>query len=217
MTAILNAYGQPTLSTVALLRITPAGTAESAECVVELHHTEPHHIKALLNEGILEIVYPQRSDSDPPWHAYVDGDGKAKGLVFNRVAHDLAALAGWGGWQQRDYLVGPVVFCGEDPADPTGEGNVPQALLTLGLQAQLWRLPDPVQGGFTLAGKCRFCAERIFNRPGQDWWEDASGFTRCMKTAGLIVGAAGRHSEVPGHQPMPAGLDGAPTTIPVTR
>jgi hypothetical protein len=196
--------GQPGLATVAMLQITP-------NRVVRLHHTEPHHIKGLLDGGQLEMLVPGR-DAPVRWHAYLDSDGKGKALPFNHLAHDLAALGGWTGWAAGDYLVGPVVFLGEDPTDSAAEGDVPAELLRIGVQGQLWTPPCPQMAGYTRQAKCHMCARLIFNRPGQDWWEDEEGWTRCLKHTGVIVGVnAG--TPVPGHQPMPDGLIGAPTDL----
>jgi hypothetical protein len=202
--AILVTHGSPGLATVAALRITPAGA-------VELHHTEPHHLRGLLNGGNLELLVPGGGYA-PRWHAYLDGDGRGKALPFNRIAHDLAALCGWSGWNGGDYLVGPVVFLGDDPADSAAEGDVPGQLLALGVREGLWRT-CAVGAGFTRCAKCRFCAREIYNRPGQNWWEDDEGLTRCMKSTGVIIGGGGGAPMVPGHEPMPDGLAGAAADI----
>lgn len=55
--------------------------------------------------------------------------------------------------------------------------------------------------------RCRHCAALIWQRPGQDWWEDAQGLTRCMK---LPLADVGGPASLPGHEPMPEGLPGAP-------
>lgn len=62
---------------------------------------------------------------------------------------------------------------------------------------------------------CRHCGHSISRRPGRDWWEDASGWTRCMKAG---VGDAGNigQARIPGHEPMPGGLAGAPVEVPGT-
>jgi hypothetical protein len=213
MSKILITHGSPGVATVAMLQITADGAAA-------VHHTEPHHIKGLLDGGRLEIIVGMFADPaalvGPPvpvgWHAYLDGDGKDKKLPRNHAAQELAILGGWSGATEGDYLVGPAVFLGEDPHDPAGEGDVPAALLAVGARFGLWQ-PCYLQGGYTRTAKCRYCAAPIHNRPGQDWWEDDAGLTRCMKSAGLVVGDAAAPTPVPGHEPMPAGLIGEPTAV----
>jgi hypothetical protein len=57
--------------------------------------------------------------------------------------------------------------------------------------------------------RCRHCSASILRRDGQDWWQDDRGLVRCMKLPISEIGA--NHPSVPGHEPMPAGLAGAPT------
>jgi hypothetical protein len=50
---------------------------------------------------------------------------------------------------------------------------------------------------------CRHGDHTIYQRPGQDWWEDEDGWTTCVKAAEI-----GPENQV-GHQPMPAPLTGS--------
>jgi hypothetical protein len=57
--------------------------------------------------------------------------------------------------------------------------------------------------------RCRHCSASILRRDGQDWWQDERGLVRCMKLPPNEIGV--NRPSVPGHEPMPAGLAGAPT------
>lgn len=82
-------------------------------------------IKAHLDGGYLEGINPHTGDI--PWHAYVDTDGKMKGLSANAFATVLARAAGW--LVDDDVLCGPAVFLGNHPEGL--ESNVPAGLLTV--------------------------------------------------------------------------------------
>jgi hypothetical protein len=80
--------------------------------------------------GWLEAIYGH------DWHAFMDEDGKAKGLSQNVPATKIANALGW---HVGDVLVGPVVFLGSrmndgvrDNADvPADVIGVADALLAL--------------------------------------------------------------------------------------
>jgi hypothetical protein len=59
------------------------------------------------------------------WVAYCDEDGKGKGLPANEAATILAVKFGWR--TRGDFLVGPVVFVGNDGSPD--ECSVPQELI----------------------------------------------------------------------------------------
>lgn len=111
--------------TVRALVVMPDGTAQ-------VRDIEPDSNS--LNEivgGWLEAIYPANSRFGD-WHAYVDEEGKLKGLPVNQSATMLAYAAGWAG---RDVLVGPVVFlgsAGEGEDEGAEEGDVPPELVSLG-------------------------------------------------------------------------------------
>jgi hypothetical protein len=74
----------------------------------------------VLNEivgGWLEAIHPS-SDSHGDWHAYVDEEGKLKGLP---AATAIAYKCGW--MPHGDFLCGPVAFFGY--ASNGEEGDVP--------------------------------------------------------------------------------------------
>lgn len=62
-------------------------------------------LRRLLGGGWLEGV----GAADADWHAYVDEEGKIKGLPLNPRA---TAVARQLGWPSGDVLCGPVVFLG---------------------------------------------------------------------------------------------------------
>ncbi len=67
---------------------------------------------------------------------------------------------------------------------------------------------------FDLVATCRHCGHSIARRAGRDWWEDVSGLTRCMKAAVEDIGHIDS-PRVPGHEPMPTGMVGAPVELVV--
>ena len=74
--------------------------------------------------GLLEAVTPSTADAGK-WHAYVDEEGKYKGLPVNLFGTILAHSLGWTG---REYLVGPMVFLGSSGAD---EADLPTETLDM--------------------------------------------------------------------------------------
>jgi hypothetical protein len=79
-------------------------------------------IQAHLDDGWLEGIYPHTGTIS--WHAYIDEEGKLKGLPINVFGTALARTIGW---LADDVLVGPVVFLGDHPEGE--ESDVPQAVL----------------------------------------------------------------------------------------
>ena len=69
-------------------------------------------LKPLLDGGWLEVI------GGDNWSAYLDEEGKIKGLPVNGRATRLARHLGWRG-MQGDVLCGPVIFLG--PPDEEGE------------------------------------------------------------------------------------------------
>jgi hypothetical protein len=112
---------------VAALIVQPDGTAE-------IRDIDPDFmaIKEVLNGGWLEAIHP-RDPGFGQWHAYVDEEGKLKGLPINPAATAFAQSIGW--WSS-DALCGPVVFLGDKGPD---EGDVPPEVV--GLAVKLWGLP----------------------------------------------------------------------------
>lgn len=96
-----------------------------------LEHGEPHlydvgvddldRMRELIGGGWLEAIY------GPDWCAFLDEEGKLKGLRPNTAAEAVARTCGWqGDW--RDYLAGPVVFVG--PPNVAGDfTDVPDHVL----------------------------------------------------------------------------------------
>jgi hypothetical protein len=80
--------------------------------------------------GWLEAIHPINLPTNvPPWHAYLDEEGKLKALPRNVPATRIAQAAGWA---PIDILCGPVIFVGDGPpSDPSGESSVPAVLVTL--------------------------------------------------------------------------------------
>src|SRR5690242_734095 len=77
-------------------------------------------IKEHLDGGYLEALSPSTDDFGN-WHAYVDEEGRLKGLPVNVNATVIAKALGWTG----DFIVGPAVFLGTDGSDPHAEGDLP--------------------------------------------------------------------------------------------
>lgn len=72
--------------------------------------------------GFLEAIH----DPNGKWHAYLDEEGKIKGLDVNPVATLVARRAGW---LVPDLLCGPVMFLGTDRAPE--EADVPQSVIDI--------------------------------------------------------------------------------------
>jgi hypothetical protein len=81
--------------------------------------------------GWLEAIHPT-GDQYGVWHAYVDEEGKLKGLPPNPVATGFVTGLGWRG---GDVLCGPVVILGED-----GEGEEADAPEQVQRAAMRWAL-----------------------------------------------------------------------------
>jgi hypothetical protein len=82
--------------------------------------------------GWLEMV------SEREWCAFLDEEGKLKGLPANEPATLLAHSLGW---RMGDFLVGTVMFLG--PVDEEGESTpVPDVVLDMASELGLW-LPSP--------------------------------------------------------------------------
>lgn len=60
-----------------------------------------------------------------PWHAYIDEEGKLKGLAFNEWASLLAYRLGW---FSEDLIFGPAVFLG-NPVATQFEADVPKRVI----------------------------------------------------------------------------------------
>ncbi len=81
------------------------------------------NLRGMIGGGWLEAIH------GPGWAAYLDEEGKLKGLSYNVSATALAVTAGWLG-SGRDYLVGTVMFLG--PPDEDGdETSVTEAITRL--------------------------------------------------------------------------------------
>ena len=78
-------------------------------------------------DGWLEDIAPGQSYYGfAPWHAWVDGDARAKDKPMNLVATGLAQMLGW---QDRimtgDFIAGDALFVGLDGPDDV---DVPESL-----------------------------------------------------------------------------------------
>lgn len=84
---------------------------------VRLVKVEPtlEPLKALLDGGWLEMI------GGEGWSAYVDEEGKVKGLPVNWRANGIAARLGWQG-AATDRLCGPMIVLGvpDDEGEDTG-------------------------------------------------------------------------------------------------
>jgi hypothetical protein len=103
--------------------ITADGNAE-----IRYVRTDLDSIKAILDGGWLEPIGPL-TDEFGEWHAYVDEEGKIKGLPINHAATKFARDIGWG---SHDVLCGPVVFLGRGGTGEdggVGEGDVPDEVI----------------------------------------------------------------------------------------
>lgn len=116
------------MRTVTGLMVRPDGDASAVTLEATLET-----LRAAIGGGWLEAVI------GPDWFAYVDEDGKAKGLPVNGVATRLARAIGWGG-QPGDYLSGPVLFLG---ANGSTEVDAPRTVWDEAVRLGLWHPPPP--------------------------------------------------------------------------
>lgn len=79
-------------------------------------------LRAVIGGGWLEGVQASALPGD--WHAYVDEEGKLKGLPYNPRATRIAIL---GGWPSVDVLMGPAVFLGN--GEDGEETDVPEDII----------------------------------------------------------------------------------------
>ena len=93
-----------------MLVVEPNGSVRKVNDLADLDT-----LRGLVGGGWLEGVSPDGRWT-PRWMAYVDEEGKIKGLPINVAATTLAKRLGW---PEGDYLVGTVVFVG--PADEEGD------------------------------------------------------------------------------------------------
>lgn len=61
----------------------------------------------------IDVLHPETQSIVSVWF---NDDGKSLGLARNDFADTLATIGGWPGLSFGDYLAGPVVFTGYDPA-----------------------------------------------------------------------------------------------------
>lgn len=97
-------------------------------------------IKAVVG-GWLEAIHPT-DDTFGNWHAYIDEEGKLKGLPDNPVGTAFAMQAGWRG---GEMLCGPVVFfgaAGEGEDYMADEADAPQELQRAAMRWALIQLED---------------------------------------------------------------------------
>jgi hypothetical protein len=106
------------VTTVTALVIQPDGRGE-----VQNIGTDLDSIKEVVG-GWLEAIYPS-TDQYGNWHAYIDEEGKLKGLPINKVGTAFAHSIGWD--RGIDVLVGPVIFFGYAPDGE--EGSIPPQVM----------------------------------------------------------------------------------------
>ncbi len=103
---------------ITVIKVNTDSTTETLQIEPKLDN-----FQALLDGGWLEGIY------GPGWMAYLDEEGKFKGLPVNVAATKLATAAGWRG-AGYDVLCGPVLFLG--PGDANGEDtSVTEAITRL--------------------------------------------------------------------------------------
>jgi len=97
------------MSTVKILRV-------DVDATTEVLHVQNNldGLKAAIGGGWLEPIGPTSGGGG--WSAYLDEEGKIKGMRVNATATQLARLIGW---NSADVLCGPVIFLG--PVDANGD------------------------------------------------------------------------------------------------
>src|SRR5262245_34522191 len=93
------------MSEVEMILVPPQGAAK----VVQVDTRSLAALQGLVG-GYIEAI------GGPGWSAYLDEEGKIKGLPVNMLATYYAVKLGWVG-MPNDMLVGPVLFCGQADAN----------------------------------------------------------------------------------------------------
>ena len=118
--------------TVRVLRVDVDGNGELLGVPASLSS-----LQNLIDGGWLEAI--GGDSGSVQWHAYLDEEGKLKGLRPNLAATRLAERFGWSS-ARWDVLCGPVIFLGNGPGG--NEADVPQELITDGFEQALNGLRD---------------------------------------------------------------------------
>lgn len=114
--------------TIKALHIPDSGASETARLI----YIEPNlATMQKLVGGYIEAI------DDEAWHAYINEDGKIRGLQRNPNADLLVRKLG-GPLADWDFIVGPAVFLGSDSA---GSVKVPQFVVDTAVQLGI--LPNP--------------------------------------------------------------------------